>query len=78
MMQLSIGTKGELVIPKKIRESLGLTKDRKVILEMEGKTIKLRVANEDIVKACEERAKKYNIDPKKLIYGDQLYEEVFS
>ncbi len=77
MIQLSIGAKGELVIPKKIRESLGLTKDRKIILEMEGKTIKLKVADEDIVKIWEERAKHYNLDLKKLVYGDRLYEEVF-
>ena len=77
MMQLSIGAKGELVIPKKIRESLGLTRDRKVILEMEGKTIKLKVADEDIVKIWEERAKRCNLDLKKLVYGDKLYEEVF-
>ncbi len=77
MMQLSIGAKGELVIPKKIRESLGLTRDRKVILEMEGKTIKLKVADDDIVKTWEERAKLYHLDLKKLVYGDKLYEDVF-
>jgi AbrB family looped-hinge helix DNA binding protein len=77
MIQLKLGTKGEIIIPKKIREAIGLTKENKVILEIKGKTLILHAPEVDIVKKWEERAKRVNLDPKKLIYGDKLYEEVF-
>jgi len=32
----------------------------------------------DIVKQCEERAKKYHLKASDLLYGDKLYEEIFS
>ena len=78
MIQLKLGAKGELVIPKKIRESLGMSREKKIVLEVKGKTIILRSSADDIVKRCEERAKKYNWDPKDVLYGDKLYEEIFS
>lgn len=77
MMQLKLGAKGELVIPKKIREQLGLIKDKKVILEVKDKIIHIHAPQEDIAKKCEERAKRYNLHIKDIIYGDRIYEEVF-
>ncbi|MDP3916937.1 MAG: hypothetical protein Q8Q42_01470 [Nanoarchaeota archaeon] len=35
------------------------------------------IPNKDIIKKWEELAKKYNICPKKLIYGDKPYRVVF-
>lgn len=78
MLKLKLGSKGEIVIPKKIRESLGLAKEKEVILEVKDRSIIIKVPPQDIVKLCEERAKRYNIDLKKMVYGDRLYEEVFS
>ena len=77
MIQLTLGSKGEVVIPKKIRDYMGLSKNKKIILELKEKTILLHPIKTDIVKQCEERAKKYNLDPKKITYGDKLYEETF-
>ncbi len=77
MMQLTMGKKGEIVIPKKIRDQMGFSQERMVILDMKEKTIILRLPVEDIVKQCEEVAKKAKADVSKWIYGDKLYEEVF-
>jgi len=79
MMQLNIGAKGEIVIPKKIREQLGLVKERKVILEVKDKVIYLHTPSdgEEVVKEWEGLAKKYKFKASDLIYGDKLYEEVF-
>ncbi len=79
MMQLNIGSKGEIVIPKKIREQFGLVKQRKVMLEIKDKIICIHPSfgEEDTIKKCEERAKKYNLKASDLIYGDKLYEEIF-
>ena len=78
MMQLNIGSKGEIVIPKKIREQLGLIKKRKIILEIRDRGIFLHPpADEDTVEEWENLAKKYNFKTSDLVYGDKLYEEVF-
>lgn len=77
IIQLKIGTRGEIVIPKKIRESMGFERDKIILLEMKDKIIQLHQAETDIVKECEERAKRANVDVSKWIYGDKLYEEIF-
>ena len=77
MMQLKIGSKGELVIPKKIREHLGILKDRIVILELDGKAVKISAGTQDVVSRWAEQAKKMRIDMKNIVYGDKLYEEIF-
>ncbi len=77
MLKLKLGSKGEILIPKKIREQLGFTRDRIIILEIKEKSVELKASNEDIVKKWEEYAKKHNIDISKWVYGDELYEEEF-
>ena len=77
MMQLRLGTKGEIVIPKKIREHLGFSRDSPVLLEIKDKTIHIKAMADDIVKNWEERAKKSKVNVSTWVYGDKLYEEVF-
>ena len=77
MLKLKLGVKGELVIPKKIRDSLGF-KDN-VILTIHKNKIELAPENgEEILNKWEKFAKEHGVDvTKELIYGDKLYEEVF-
>lgn len=77
MMQLNISPKGEIVIPKKIRETFGLLHANKITLEVKGNFLILKPINFDLVKQWEANAKKYNLDVNTLIYGDKLYEEIF-
>jgi len=77
MLKLKLGTKGELVIPKKVREYVGLSRGKPVLLELEGKSIRIRTTDDDIVKRWEEFAKRHRVDVSKWTYGDKLYEEVF-
>ncbi len=77
MMQLKLSPKGEVVIPKKIRETLGLVNAEKIILEVKDGVLILRPLDFDIVKKWAAEAKKHNLDVSKLIYGDRLYEEIF-
>ena len=72
--------RGQLVIPKMIRESLGIVENKTILLEVDNKTVRLiPVESQDILSAWEEIAKKEggNIS-KEFVYGDKLYEEVFS
>ena len=76
-MQLSIGTKGEVVIPKKIREQLGLARQRTVFADVKGKSLIITPVREDIADVWERRAKQLKIDASKWKLGDELYEEIF-
>jgi len=75
MIQLKLSARGEIVIPKKIREHLGLRKT--VILTIKDDMIELRPPI-DVAKRAEERAKKYRADTSKWVMGDELYEQEFS
>ena len=77
MMQLKLGARGEVVIPKKIRDTLGLSEAKKLILEVKDGMVILRPVDFDIVKKWAENAKRTNADVSKWVLGDKLYEEVF-
>ena len=77
MLQLKLGTKGELVIPKKIRDQLGFSRYKRVLLEIKEEGVLLRAPATDVVKRCRDRAKKIHADVSKWKMGDELYEEVF-
>jgi AbrB family looped-hinge helix DNA binding protein len=79
MMQLNISKKGEIVIPKKIREHLGLMHAKTVVIELKGDIVQIRprANSEDIIARWEERAKRMNIDVSKWTMGNDLYEEEF-
>lgn len=77
IIKVKMSSKGEIVIPKKVREQMGLAKDSEIILEVKDKIIELKSQKKDIVKEMEEHAKKANVDVSKWIMGDELYKEVF-
>lgn len=78
VLQLHLGKKGEIVIPKKVREHLGFVRERPLVLVIKEKSIELiPTANADIVKKWEDRARKAKVDVSKWVYGDAIYEEVF-
>lgn len=80
LLKTKMGMRGQLVIPKMIRESLGIVENKTVLLEVDHKTVRLiPVESQDILSAWEGIAKKEggNIS-KDFVYGDELYEEVFS
>ena len=76
---MKLGERGQLVIPKVIRESLGLVENRMVILEVKDKVIEIKpFSAEEIVERWEKMSEKEGGDVSKdFIYGDKLYEEVF-
>ncbi len=75
-----VGARGQIVIPKIIRENLGITENKTIFLELEEKALRLFVAEgKDILKSWENIAKKEGGNVSKtFIYGDKLYEEIFS
>lgn len=75
-IKVRLSSKGQLVIPKKIRESLGLAENSYVMMEVKEKTIEIRPTLSDM-KSWEEIRKKHGSNVSKWIYGDKLYEEEF-
>ena len=80
MMQLNISQRGEVVIPKKIRDQLGFSRQQKLLLVVNNNEVVLRPArsDEEIIRRWGERARQLNLDVSKWVYGDRLYEEGFA
>lgn len=77
-LKVRLSSKGQIVIPKVIRESIGLEEKSDAIMEVKGNTIEIRAfPDEDIVQKARERAKKHGGNVTNWVYGDRLYEEVF-
>lgn len=77
-LKLCVGSKGQVVIPKIVRESLGIKPDGEVFMELKENSAEIKpVHAADIVQKWEERAKKHGGDVTHWVYGDKLYEEAF-
>ena len=79
-IKVRLGPKGQLVIPKLVRESVGLRENASALLEVKERAIEIRPLDDsDLVGKAKRRAKAHGGDIRKLgwIYGDRLYEEVF-
>jgi len=78
-IKVKLGDKGQLVIPKVIRQSLGLTENKTIILEVRDKTIEIKTLDESVPEKWQAIAEKEGLDvTKSLTYGDELYKQVFS
>lgn len=80
-IKVKLGDKGQLVIPKVVRESVGLKANGSALLEVKENVVEIRAfSGEDLVQRSKERAKKFGGDIRKQgwIFGDKLYEEVFA
>ena len=78
IIKVRLGGKGQLIIPKVVRESVGLRENSPAILEVKEKLLEIKpLTEEDIVKKARERAKRSGGDTSRWVYGDRLYEEEF-
>jgi len=76
-IKVKLGSKGQLVIPKVIRESLGPVENKSVVMEVKDKSLEIKALDERIVDKWRGIAEREGLDVSKgLIYGDRLYEEV--
>ncbi|MBS7645684.1 MAG: AbrB/MazE/SpoVT family DNA-binding domain-containing protein [Candidatus Bathyarchaeia archaeon] len=79
-IKVKLGEKGQLVIPKIVREHIGLHEKGYAVIEVKEKSLEIKpLTKEDIVKEWREIAERYGGDLIKLgwVYGDKLYEEEF-
>lgn len=77
-LKVRLSSKGQIVIPKVIRESIGLEEKSDAIMEVKGKIIEIKAfPEEDVAEKARERAKKHGGNVSRWVYGDRLYEEIF-
>ncbi|MEM3004969.1 MAG: AbrB/MazE/SpoVT family DNA-binding domain-containing protein [Candidatus Bathyarchaeia archaeon] len=78
-IKIRLGEKGQLVIPKVVREHVGLHERGYAVIEVKERSLEIKqIAKKDVVKEWREIAEKHGGDMSrmKFIYGDRLYEEV--
>ena len=78
-LKTKVGARGQIVIPKIVRESLGIVENSTLVLELDEKVIHLVPQNGlEIMKRWQEFSKKYGTNASKnIVYGNKLYEEIF-
>lgn len=77
-IKVKLGSKGQVVIPKVIRDSVGLAENEIAIMEVKGGIVEIKPLKDmDIIKKWEEMARKDKANVSKWIYGDKLYESEF-
>lgn len=76
-MKTKVGPKGQIVIPKPIRDRLRVKPDDIVLLDIERERIVVEKVPEDPLKIITETAKRIGVKSSELVWGDKLYEELF-
>ena len=76
-LKTKVGPKGQIVIPKPIREKLGINPSDTVLVDLEGNHMTLTVTPRDPVGNFARIAKQFGGKSSEIMWGDELYEEVF-
>ncbi|MDI6640408.1 MAG: AbrB/MazE/SpoVT family DNA-binding domain-containing protein [Methanocellales archaeon] len=78
VIKSKVGSRGQIVIPKIVRENLGMIEGSGIIIEMVDDEIRIKSTKRDILSRWSRIADDEGMDVKKEIkYGDRLYEEIF-
>jgi AbrB family looped-hinge helix DNA binding protein len=76
MITISAGTKGEILLPKKVREAIGLKSRGEVTVTIRDGFVEIKPKGSGAVERMRARAKKHGST--KLKMGNALYEEEFT
>jgi len=77
-LKVKIGPKGQVVIPKHIRDSLGIRPSDLVLIDVEGGKAILEGMQGDPIAVLAEIARVHGAKSSELVWGDKLYEEVLA
>ena len=77
-LKVKVGPKGQVVIPKHIRDSLGIRPSDLVLIDVEGGKTILEGIQEDPLAVLAEIARVHGVKSSELVWGDKLYEEVLA
>lgn len=75
-LKVKVGSKGQIVIPKYVRDSLGIKPNDLVLVDVDNGKATLEGVHEDPLRVLAEIAKVHGVKSSELVWGDRLYEEV--
>jgi AbrB family looped-hinge helix DNA binding protein len=79
MAKVKVGESGQIVIPKIMRESMGIMPKEKVNLTMGKEGIVIKPTKIGLAEHCESIVRECGLKKgEKIIAGSELYEQVFS
>lgn len=76
-MKTKVGPKGQIVIPKPIRDRLRVKPNDIVLLDIERERIVVEKPPEDPLRVISGTAERIGVKSSELVWGDKLYEELF-
>lgn len=76
-LKVKVGPKGQIVIPKPIRERMGINPSDVVTVDMEGERAIVEAPPKDPIRIFSETAKRVGGKSSELVWGDKLYKELF-
>jgi AbrB family looped-hinge helix DNA binding protein len=74
-LKVKVGPKGQIVIPKAIREKLGINPSDIVLLDIEGERAVVETIPWNPLEKLLEISRKFGARSSELVWGDKLYEE---
>jgi AbrB family looped-hinge helix DNA binding protein len=77
-LKVRVGPKGQIVIPKSVRDVLGVKPNDFVLVDVIDGKATLESLQVDPVKTLAEIAKLHGVKSRELVWGDKLYEEVLA
>jgi len=77
-LKVRVGPKGQIVIPKAIRDNLGINPNDVVLVDLEGGKATVETVRQDPVEVLTEIARLHGVKSSELVWGDKLYEEVLA
>jgi len=76
-LKVKVGPKGQIVIPKPLRDKIGVKPSDIVLLDIECERILVEKFPEDPLRVIAETASRIGVKSSELVWGDKLYEELF-
>jgi AbrB family looped-hinge helix DNA binding protein len=75
-LKVKVGPKGQIVIPKYVRDSLGIKPNDLVLVDVDDGKATLEGVHVEPLRVLSEIAKVHGVKSSELVWGDRLYEEV--
>lgn len=77
-LKVRVGPKGQIVIPKAVRDSLGINTNDVVLVDLESGKVSVEAVRQNSVEVLTEIARLHGVKSSELVWGDKLYEEVLA
>ena len=77
-LKVRVGPKGQIVIPKSVRDSLGIKPNDILLVDLDDSKATLEAIHANPLEVLAEIARTYGVKSSELVWGDKLYEKVLA